>query len=201
MAKYVITDGSSYIKKDKRGQYVPTTCAAWAESFSKDKAENVLNNQISKGLRKRYHVELYESDPPGIKCVTQTDIEKAEKVMGAENITRWLDRIRDLNGLAQEALQRKDQLSEQLSNVDKQLSDIEHYIEFSTLNAYQGYQAAKMIKDKRIIRRGIKNKLFVLNIILGKKISETAEEEILRCVEGLDNRKYSPRVLGDMFEM
>ena len=98
MAKYVITDGSSYIQRNKRGQYVPTTCAAWAESFSKDKADMVLNNQISKGLRKRYRVELYEPDPPGIKSVTQTDIEKAEKVMGADNITLWLDRIRDLNG-------------------------------------------------------------------------------------------------------
>lgn len=201
MAKYVITDGTKYIMKGKRGNFTPTNCAAWAEIFSKEKATNVLNNQISKNLRKGYHIELLEPDPPGIKSVTKTDIEKTEKVMGADNITRWLDRIRDLNGLAQEALQRKDQLSEQLSNIDKQLSDIEHYIEFSTLNAYQGYQAAKMIKDKRIIRRGIKNELFVLNIILGKKISETAEEEIMKCVEGLDNRKYSPRVLGDMFEM
>ena len=48
MAQYIITDGTKYIMKGKRGNFTPTNCAAWAEIFSKEKATNVLNNQISK---------------------------------------------------------------------------------------------------------------------------------------------------------
>lgn len=201
MAKYVITDGKYYIKKDKRGNFIPITSPTLANTFTRDKAENILCNQISKCLRSRYHVECIEEDPPGIKSVTKTDLVKAEKVMEADNIQRWLDRIKDLNGLAKDASDRKEELVQQLSKVDKELSDIEHYIEFSNLNAYQGYQAAKMIKDRRIIRRGIKNELTVINIILGKRISETAQEEITKCINGLDHRTYNPRVLDKMFEL
>ena len=57
-----------------------------------------------------------------------------------------------------------------------------------------------MIKDRRIIRRSIKNELDILNIILGKKISETAKDEIQKAVSGMDNRKYEPRVLNELFD-
>lgn len=201
MAKYVITDGKYYIKKDKHGNFIPITSPTLANTYTKDKAENILCNQINKCLRSRYYVECIEEDPPGIKSVTKTDLVKAEKVMEADNIQMWLDRIKNLNGLAKDASDRKEYLAQQLSKVDKELSDIEHYIEFSNLNAYQGYQAAKMIKDRRIIRRNIKNELIVLNTILSKRISETAQEEIMKCIKGLDHRTYNPRVLDKMFEL
>ena len=88
----------------------------------------------------------------------------------------------------------------QLSKVDQELSDIDHYIEFVNLNAAQGYKAYKMIKDRRIIRRSIKNELEVLNIILGKKISETATDEIQKAISGMDKRTYEPRVLNELFD-
>ena len=88
----------------------------------------------------------------------------------------------------------------QLSKIDQELSDIDHYIEFVNLNAAQGYKAYRMIKDRRIIRRSIKNELDVLNIILGKKISETATDEIQKAISGMDKRTYEPRVLNELFD-
>ena len=88
----------------------------------------------------------------------------------------------------------------QLSKIDQELSDIDHYIEFVNLNAAQGYKAYRMIKDRRIIRRSIKNELDVLNIILGKKISETATDEIQKAIYGMDKRTYEPRVLNELFD-
>ena len=82
----------------------------------------------------------------------------------------------------------------------QELSDIDHYIEFVNLNAAQGYKAYRMIKDRRIIRRSIKNELDVLNIILGKKISETATDEIQKAISGMDKRTYEPRVLNELFD-
>ena len=201
MAKYVITDGKSYIKRDKRGNFVPTSSPTFADTFTREKADNILCNQIGKCLRSRYRIECVEEDPPGIKSVTKTDLVKTEKVTESDNIQKWIDRLKDLNGLVKDASDRKEELARQLSKVDRELSDIEHYIEFSTLNAYQGYCAAKMIKDKRIIRRGIKDELMVLNIILEKRISETAVKEITKCINGLDHRKYTPRILDKMFEL
>lgn len=200
LAEYVITDGSRWIMRDRKGKYVPISNEALADKYSSKVANTVLNNQLSKALRNVFHVEKVDEPPENVKQVTIAEINSnTEKVLIAQNIQRWLDKISDLNGLASDALHRKEELLNQLSLVDKELCDINHYIEFCNLNAAQGYKAYKMIKDRRIKRRSIKNELQVLEIILGKRISETATDEIQRAVEGMDKRKYEPRVLNELF--
>ena len=103
--------------------------------------------------------------------------------------------------MIQDAKIRKVELTQQLSDVDEQLCDIYHYIEFSKLNACQGYKAAKMIKDKRIARRRIKNELQVLSIILSSNISDEIEQEVVGRIKGMDNRVYNPRSLTELFEL
>ena len=201
LAEYVITDGSRWIMRDRKGKYVPISNEALADKYSSKVANTVLNNQLSKALRNVFRVEKIDEPPENVKQATITEINSnTEKVLIAENIQRWLDKISDLNGLASDALHRKEELLNQLSLVDKELCDINHYIEFCNLNAAQGYKAYKMIKDRRIKRRSIKNELQVLEIILGKRISETATDEIQRAVEGMDKRKYEPRVLNELFD-
>lgn len=201
MANYVITDGTRWIMRDRKGKFVPTSCGAMADVYSKKQAECILNNSLTKALRNVFHVEKYDTEvSKEVKPVTEKDIDETEKVMVSENIQHWLNKVSDLNGLANEALNRKDELVQSLSNIDKELCDVLHYIEFYNLNAAQGYKAYKMIKERRIIRRNIKNELNVLNIILSKKISETATDEINKCVAGMDKRTYEPRVLKELFD-
>ena len=201
MSQYVITDGSRWITKNRNGKYVPTTCEALADTFGNKEANSVYNNNLSKALKSCFRVMKVDKPPELVKQITQEKVnENTETPSNSENIQYWIDKVSDLNGLAFEALHRKDDLLSQLSKVDQELSDIDHYIEFVNLNAAQGYKAYKMIKDRRIIRRSIKNELEVLNIILGKKISETATDEIQKAISGMDKRTYEPRVLNELFD-
>lgn len=201
MAQYVITDGNRWIMKNRNGKYVPTTCEALADVFGNKEANSVYNNNLSKALKSCFHVQKHDQPPELIKQMTHEETqEKTERVAIAENIQYWVDKVNGLNGLASEAVHRKDKLVDQLSTVDKEICDILHYIEFCNLNAAQGYKAYKMIKERRIRRRSIKNELQVLDIILGKKISETATDEIEKVISGMDNRKYEPRVMRELFD-
>ena len=201
MSQYVITDGSRWITKNRNGKYVPTTCEALADTFGNKEANSVYNNNLSKALKSCFRVMKVDKPPELVKQITQEKVnENTETPSNSENIQYWIDKISDLNGLASEALHRKDNLLSQLSKIDQELSDIDHYIEFVNLNAAQGYKAYRMIKDRRIIRRIIKNELDVLNIILGKKISETATDEIQKAISGMDKRTYEPRVLNELFD-
>ena len=197
----MITDGSRWITKNRNGKYVPTTCEALADTFGNKEANSVYNNNLSKALKSCFRVMKVDKPPELVKQITQEKVnENTETPSNSENIQYWIDKISDLNGLASEALHRKDNLLSQLSKIDQELSDIDHYIEFVNLNAAQGYKAYRMIKDRRIIRRSIKNELDVLNIILGKKISETATDEIQKAISGMDKRTYEPRVLNELFD-
>lgn len=201
MSQYVITDGSRWITKNRNGKYVPTTCEALADTFGNKEANSVYNNNLSKALKSCFHLQKIDEPPTLVKQITQKEIkENTEKVSIAENIQYWVDKVKGLNGLASEAVHRKNELTDQLSTVDKETCDILHYIEFCNLNAAQGYKAYKMLKERRIRRRSIKNELQVLDIILGKKISETATDEIQKAVEGMDKRKYEPRVMEELFD-
>lgn len=168
--------------------------------FGNKEANSILQNNLSKALKSCFHLQKIDKPPELIKQITQEKVnENTETPSNSENIQYWIDKVSDLNGLASEALHRKDNLLSQLSKIDQELSDINHYIEFVNLNAAQGYKAYRMIKDRRIIRRSIKNELDVLNIILGKKISETATDEIQKAISGMDKRTYEPRVLNELF--
>lgn len=201
MAQYVITDGTRWIMRDRKGKYVPTSCKALADTFGNKEANSILQNNLSKALKSCFHLQKIDKPPELIKQITQEKVnENTETPSSSENIQYWVDKVNGLNGLASEALHRKNELLGQLSKVDQELSDINHYIEFCNLNAAQGYKAYRMIKDRRIIRRSIKNELDVLNIILGKKISETATDEIQKAISGMDKRTYEPRVLNELFD-
>lgn len=200
MAQYVITDGTRWIMRDRKGKYVPTSCEALADVFTNKQATGIFQSNLSKALKSVFRVQKIDEPPKLIKQISQETVqENTEKVSTAENVQRWIDKIEGLNGLATEALHRKDELVQQLSKVDQELSDVNHYIEFCNLNAAQGYKVYKMIKDRRIKRRSIKNELQVVDIILSKKICETATDEIQKAIAGIDQRTYEPRVLNELF--
>lgn len=201
MSQYVITDGTRWIMQDRKGKYVPTSCEALADVYSNKQASSIFQNQLSKALKSCFHLQKIDKSPELVKQITQEKVnENTETPSNSENIQYWIDKVSGLNGLASEALHRKDNLLSQLSKIDQELSDINHYIEFVNLNAAQGYKAYKMIKDRRIKRRSIKNELQVVDIILSKKISETATDEIQKAISGMDKRKYEPRVLNELFD-
>lgn len=200
MAQYVITDGTRWIMRDRKGKYVPTSCEALADIFTNKQATGIFQSNLSKALKSVFRVQKIDEPPKLIKQISQETVqENTEKVSTAENVQRWIDKIEGLNGLATEALHRKDELVQQLSKVDQELSDVNHYIEFCNLNAAQGYKAYKMIKDRRIKRRSIKNELQVVDIILSKKICENTTDEIQKAIAGMDQRTYEPRVLNELF--
>jgi hypothetical protein len=201
IAEYVITDGSRFIYKNHAGKYVPTSTEALADIFNKKQAEGIYNNSLSKALKSVFYLKKYDDVPTEIKQTSQQDLEKTEKVMMSDNIQYWLNKVSDLNGLAKDADKRRTELLNQLNEVNQELCDIEHWIEFTNLNAAQGYKAYKMLKERRIKRRSIKNELNVIDVILDKKISETVSDDIRKSVQSMDDRTYSPRILKELFDL
>jgi len=204
VGNYLITDGDRFIYRNHSGKYVPVKSESMADLYSKKQAEAIHANCIPKSLRKLFRVErssVIQVDksikPPDAVQISNN----TEKVMLSTNIQLWVDKIKDLNGLAAEVSERKETLLNQLRDVDKKISDINHYIEFTKLNASQGFKAYKLIKDNLSHRRVVKNELTVLNIILDYKLDEAVEEEIMKRIEGLDKRNYKPRILEELFDI
>lgn len=199
MSKYIITDGERFIYRNHLGKYVPSTSDTMADIYTKNQAEKIYKNSLPKVLKRIFYVKKHDCPSNGIKQVSITDLENnTEKVMFAENIQLWLNKINNINGLVNDAKERKVLLEKQLQILEEERLDIEHYIEFQNLNAAQGYKACRELKNCRIKRRSIKNELAVIDIILSKKI---INNEVYKKIQELDKRTYTPRVRTDLFDL
>lgn len=101
-------------------------------------------------------------------------------------------------------------LSNEISIADKKISDIEHYVEISNnLNAAQGYNAYKLLKDVLEERRQIKNQMNEMRPLIG-----AIQKSNLNCGGALyqsikdrhriskneeNDRIYKVKVLTDIF--
>ena len=211
---YVITNHSKKIFIRLGDGGVPETCSKnQCQYFTQKKAKNVLKS-LPKTMKKFHFMAMqmpplfnqdkcdqqedcnkntyYESnheDKNNIKCKTFTK----EYVIPIE-VETWLDKMKNCNGLAKEALCRKSELICQLSNIDKELSNCLHEIELSkNMNACNGYKEYRRIKIILEKRRIIKDELIVVKSILSSNLQSIGSDRIQKVIDGLGNRKFTIR--------
>ena len=90
-------------------------------------------------------------------------------------------------------------LAKEMSQIDKELEDMKHYIEFSCLNAADGYKAFKKMQDILLKRRAIKDKMGFAYVLEQKKIDKPSLQAVLTYLESLSNRSYEVRTDTGLF--
>ena len=123
--------------------------------------------------------------------------ELASECVPGDSLSISEKKILDAIDSMESVRERKASLQERHSTVEKEIIDIEHYIELSNnLNAYQGWLAYMMLRKRLKLRRQIKDEIMVLSEVdtIMNGLKKTVSQ-----FNGLSNRKYEPRVLTDLF--
>ena len=181
MALYVITDGNkNYIRRDIDGKYVAARSRALADEFlEKWKAEKVLKNNLTPKKRKLYRVVEEDVGFTVVKNPEQEHVEKPkeerkpEQLILSPQIEELRKKIEGVKKFIDDAENRRSELSDLLSNTDKEITDIQHYIEFSDINGEDITSTYNMLKTRLKNRRTV--------------------------ISDLDNKTYVPRVLTSLF--
>ena len=90
-------------------------------------------------------------------------------------------------------------LSDSIQKLDLKVVDIQHAIEFNKVNVVGGYNYYKLLHDVLVERRKYKDELQKINIIRGT-LSEVMANNLIKSLEGANNKQYQPRVLKELFE-
>ena len=204
-----------YLRRDASGNYIPVRKKELGDVWDqRSKASNVLINCVSKNLRNKYSIiEIeetvisYPQEEPIMKNVG-TAIKPKDKitkklldeVIEDNQLSSLSVNIDNFAGFVQNAEERKEILSISLSDVDKEISDINHYIEFGKFNAYQGWLAFNLLRSRLKKRRKIKDELHILTQLGECKVNSAMIEDIKTSIEKLNSRKYQPRKLNELFE-
>ena len=185
---YVITNGTLYIGS-KGGACKQNEAKIFT---TKKAADNFFKSSLSKPLRNlNFKVEETELELPSANINTQyfeVDINALQT-----DINNLSAKLNVLKG-------NKDWLLDMESEVDKEISDIMHFIEFYNFSASDGYKLCKALKDLRLRRRKIKNELELINIVNTQSLSNVASGQTNKAIDNLNDKKYTPRVLQELFD-
>lgn len=108
----------------------------------------------------------------------------------------------DLKNLLTELLKLRNDLSDlenQQHIIELKINDYQHYIEFNKLNACEGYCAYDEMKKLYMNRRQIKNNINKIKLLLKLFNDDVDLESLDRKFKEIDNQKYSPRILFELF--
>ena len=86
----------------------------------------------------------------------------------------------------------------ELSKCDLMQEDVLHKIEFDSVMGVQGVRLVKQLKEIRIKRREVKDKLSFLTMLKTKGMTGAAS--IWDWEKAIEDRKYTPRVLDELFK-
>ena len=194
--EYVIKCGKNYIGYDSCGKYTEVTSITQASKGPMHKMQNFINNCIGPSMRSKCKVVeatavVKEAAKPVVSHVATTS--SVQSVV--DNIITELKKI-DASVFDAE----KDILNKKLSKIDQEITDIQHYIEFNRLNAAEGYKAFKLLQDKLLERRVIKDDFSKFQVLSDSKISDIFNGNLDKSLSALDKRTYTPRVLKELFE-
>lgn len=203
MNGYVITnkDKTVWLCVDKSNAYSLTTDKDKAIIFdSKPAADAIFRNNLSKLIKSKgvevrsVTLKMAGSDTAPKKELVETPSAPIEVGSSKHIISIIADAVAKLNG-------RYQMLIEQQSKYDRQMTDIEHYIEFNAgkLNACDGYKAYKLLQDVLLDRRKVKDELQIIDVVRGRMESEDIAN-IEGKVKELESRTYEPRELIYLFE-
>ena len=202
MGLYVLTDGNgTYIRKDEAtGRYVPVRSSKQAQTWDSIlKAKSILQNSIAKNVRDAYAVQYIETDEPIVKEDLSQHSELVFREIENDNIHDWQLKVNSIKDVISCSEIRLTELLEKLSEVDKGIVDVQHYIEFGKFNCYQGWMCFKMLQNMLRQRRKYKNEISVLNMIKQSKFNSDSISSLLDMISDVTNKRYTPRAFPELF--
>lgn len=119
-----------------------------------------------------------------------------------ENID-WLSYMQHFTFLAKSSTDYIEKLSSKLSDVDKEMCDLLHYIELYDLSEEEMIDVTERIKDTRLRRRVIKDEYTKVEWFK-KEFATNANvikaNSVISQMRKLDHRVYHPRQIDDIFD-
>ena len=142
-----------------------------------------------------FKVEAMPEIPPKVE---EQKVVTTNTYVPSENVTRWIEKLGQLEDVLTEVSERDEELNGELSDVDLKLQDILHNIELSKrCDMYTAWETINSIRDLRKKRREIKDEKLVLSGIKSQGITYLSRSSVQKCVDGLSKRKYRIRIVEE----
>lgn len=204
---HIIDTSGNYYKLNEKNNLVMVNSSAEATLFSLREA----NTRIGSGRKSRFYSVLEADVVEEVKTVyEEAETYEAEELSSMERPTMfdglhndWESMLSNLCYMSDHINEYQNNLSLMLSDVDKEICDIMHYLEFNELDDQEMLKASKMLQDRRRHRREIKDEMDKTALMRSTFLDSTfgiKVQQSLEVMERMKERQYTPRKLNDLFQ-
>lgn len=203
---YIMDTRGSHYKLSNDNNLVFAKNSSEATTFTLHEA----NLRIGIGKKAKFYTVLGVEETPipvqevasdEVNCVAEHDT-ATKPTMFDTLQNNWEEKLSELCYLSSHISEYQAKLNQMLSEVDKEISDILHYIEFNNPDDEKLLMASKMLQERRRRRREIKNEMektvlmreTFLDSSFGIKVHQSLEQ-----MERMKGRIYTPRKLSSLF--
>lgn len=205
---YIMDYSSNYYRTDSDDQLVAATCKDEAAVFTFAQA----NSRISGGKKSGFYfmtpveeteantsvspvqeLTYEEMQEPTYKNTTSYDLSEID----------WAEYLTQFAYIASGIKNYRDELSKKHSEIEQKICDILHYIELCEINDEEAVDLIELLRVCRENRRDVKDEIFRTEIFqknIGTSANVAKAKEAIKCLKGLETRKYTPRKYAELFE-
>jgi hypothetical protein len=178
-----------YACEDEPNHWTRASNISQATKYTKDKADLILGNNIKKVTRDQWRVVPYNVL---VKLPTQPSNKEVSNILNDAKV---------VVEIFQKYYPRFNKLSKELSDIEKELLDIDHFTECcKKLNASQGYRVYARQRELLIQRRRIKKEKDAIGYLINASQEDIVEGNNLAKIAALDgDTYYRPRILTELF--
>jgi len=203
---YIVDLQGNYYKNGPKGNLVVAKNSDDADVFSLRSA----NNRIGSGRKSRFYttveaeekaVPVMSADEPVYEAPEYDVVEKPTMFDSLQN--NWEEILSNLCYMSSHMDEYQNNLNQMLSDVDKEICDLMHYLEFSDLDNSEMLKVAGMLKERRQHRRQIKDEMEKTALMKDTFLDRTFGTKVqqsLDVMERMKTRQYTPRRLNKLFE-
>lgn len=202
---YIMDKGFFYYRLNNNSQLVVAMSKDEADIFSYDEAKRRIGN----GKKSQFYCMIPTEQEEGVLMeeTSNQQMNSVPKLIQHDTYDLseldWKEYLTQFSYIVSSVKVYHDELTEQLSEVDLKISDIMHYIEMYELSDEESIYVMEQLKGYREQRRDIKDKMLISDTfgrLIGTSANIEKSKETIRAITGLENRKYAPRQLTELFE-
>lgn len=199
---YIVDMQGNYYKIGAKGNLMVAKNSDEADMFTLRDA----NDRIGSGRKARFYttVEAEETVIPAEEAVYDAPeydvVDKPTMFDSLQN--NWEELLSNLCYMSSHMDEYQNNLNQMLSDVDKEICDLMHYLEFSDLDNQEMLKVAEMLKDRRQHRRQIKDEMEKTALMKDTFLDRTFGTKVqqsLDVMERMKTRRYTPRRLNELF--
>lgn len=203
---YVISNGHNYIMKRKGGRICATCDINLALQFESKGLAICEINKLPAGYKNGHYTpkSMDEATIAGKSPNIAAPADKPNTYEFQMEDSEWLAKLKKDLVITDRTMCNLNEMYSKvygdLTAAGDEIDDLEHAIEFKTVNAAQGYQLMAELKRARRKRREAKDAKFLLEIIMNEEDKGWVDDRLETAIKQLGNRKFTPKIRNDLFE-